>query len=256
MIKEIPKFKDGFILRAKTLQTLTDYMYSLPKLMRYNFCNGIVSGLNITEENGEICIYEGVISYNSDLFLIEKMTLPYKGDNELTYIKLSHMGVNDEKNALEHEFKLAIDSDFPKDNDIEICRFKLQKNAKIRYLYEDFEDFNTEFDTINIIHAKHSSMDNPTLNLKLLQYFANEMFKLNLTNNLDVTFCMQVLSANDVINVMAIITYIEIKTTIKLEDLSNINLYKNLLSILQNEKANLKENKVKKSAPKRKILID
>ncbi len=257
MVKEIPNFNDGVVLRAKALQTLADYIFVLPSLLRAGYGDGVVSGLEVTEAKGNIVVSSGIICVKSQLFLIdEPISIPYHKTNKTTYLKLQYVGDKKQKNFTEYIFSIELSEVECGKDEYELCRFKLQEGAKLRYIYDDFEDLCTEFDTINIINTPHSSKLHPTLNLNILKFFANEMLTILEKDILDTAFCMNILGANEPLNIEVVVLYIEIKTNNKIEEITNINIYNLLLQILKNQQKSKSETKEVKINKKRQIFID
>ncbi len=253
--RHLPNFEDGIIIRAERMKQLVDQSFLLPNLIYYNYTDGIISGCEVYESDGKIILTEGVIRLNGKLFLLDKdIMIPYYATDKLTYLKISCIRENINSDGNEYIFSVDLSEEKPTLNQLEICRFKLQKGARLRYIYDDFSDMDTEFDTINIIHTKYSSHGYSTISLKLLKNFAREMISLKPTDQLDIFFCLQILGLNNVLNIDGIIYYIENKLNYTIEDINNYEVYKGLLEIIKMEKTKTKVDKtVKKN--KRKILV-
>lgn len=253
--KYLPSFKDGVIIRAKKMQQLADQVFLLPNLIYYDYTDGIISGCEVYAKDKKLVLTQGIICLNGKLFIIDNdVTIPYFATDKLTYLKISCTDKIFEKDGDEYIFCIDLSEEQPNKDEIEICRFKLQKGAKLRYVYDDFEDMNTEFDTINVIHAKYSSKKYATISNKVLKNYAKEMLSLKPSDSIDVFFCMQVLGTNTVINTEEIVYYIETKTKQKIDSISNYKIYNGLLAILKEEKDKVKVEKTIKQ-DKKKILV-
>ena len=57
---------------------------------------------------------------------------------------------------------------------MELCRFKLQPGAYLRYTYTSFEDRETECNTLNNIHAPICGLGRATLSLEITAHFVWE----------------------------------------------------------------------------------
>lgn len=254
--KYCPRFSDGAILRAEKLQQLIDQAFTLPNLIYNGYSDGVVSGLEVTEEKGNLVISPGLISFKNEVFVIEKsFVIPYEATNQTSYLKLGYDGCSEGVAGREYYFFIELNLESATNEQIELCRFKLQEGAKLRTKYDDFEDMNTEFDTLNLIHVPYASKDNSTLHPKILKVYAKELLMLKPQNILDQSFCVQIQSSQLSFNIDGIISYIEIKTENEIEQYTNVKIYNELLFILQLQKGAEKLQK-KKNSIKRKIIID
>ncbi len=124
-------------------------------------------------------------------------------------------------------------------DEIELCRFHLEKKAKLRSEYQDFADFSTKYNTINRIYVP----------------YAKKNMKKQKLQTEDVIFCMNILRDKKAVSRDLIITYIEKKTEKEVKDFDNYNLYLELLKILQegSYEEKKKEQRVRKPY---KIIVD
>ena len=255
-VKYRPKFGEGVILKAEKMNELVNHAFDLPDLLYTGYTTGIISGLDMKVEDNFINISKGVFLYEQEVYTLSKdIKIEYHPTNIWHYLKICKKETKEKIDGVQKHF-VVISDDLPtKESEIELCRFKLQEGAKLRYLYDDFEDMCTEFDTVNLIHSPYSSKDKVGLHQKILKNFAREMLDLRPQNPLDTFFCMQVLGLNTTMNTEEVIRYIEIKKEENLGKVTNYTVYHHLLDILKKEKANSKGVK-KKATPQRKILID
>ena len=255
--KCMPKFSSGIILQADKLQNLADQTLLLPSLMAHGYTDGVVSGLDIIEKDGNIVVSKGVVRVHGAMFLMdEEMAIQYQPTNRTTFLKLCYLERVTAPSGTTHTFTLGTSETVAGEDEIELCRFKLQEGARLRYVYDDFEDLNTEFDTINIIRAVYSGKDSPALNIKILKIFAKEMLSLKPVEGIDTFFCIQILGMNDVMHMEGVLAYLEIKTGESLDVISNYKVYKGLLGVLQQERSKTRVEKKKKIVPQKKIFID
>ncbi len=256
IIKHIPKFPAGTILRTTQLKELVSQIYGYPDLMFNDFGDGIISGFDISEEKGNIRVGKGVICYDSRVFVLDKAScIPYKNNDKTTYLKICLESKLHTKDKDEYKFYIVLDENEPTDNDIELCRFRLQAGAKLRTSYDGFDDMNTEFDTANVIYSPYSSKGGHTLSPLVLNRFANEMLNLLPENPLDQNFCINILSSNVPLKIESIVAYLRCKGFMQEEKVTNIRVYRELVSILKQENKNTKITS-KKAFTKRKIIID
>ena len=255
-IQSKPQFKDGVILKANKMNELAKHTFELPNLIFTGFTHGIISGLEVSVQNNNIVISKGAFCFESEIYtIIQDMLFPYSPTKNWQYLKIDHVDTLSKLDGIEESFEIKLDNKSTKNDEIELCRFNLQDGAKLRFMYDDFEDMNTEFDTISLIYVPYSSKDNPSLHPKILKNFAREMLNLNPQNILDTFFCLGVLGLNTVMNAEEIHRYIEIRTDEKIDLISNYKLYQKLFDILKEEKSKTKTLK-NKLITRRKIIVD
>ena len=255
-IKYRPRFDAGVILKAEKMNELVEHAFNLPDLVYRGYTKGIISGLDITIDGDFIVISKGLFLYEEEVYTLNKdIRISYHPTNNWNYLKICKKESMKKIDGIQTHFVVISDDLLTKESELELCRFKLQEGAKLRYIYDDFEDMNTEFDTVNLIYSPYSSKEMAGLHPKILKNFAKEMLDLRPQNPLDTFFCMQVLGLNTTMNIEEIIRYIEIKKEENLGKVTNYTIYHHLLDILKKEKANSKGVK-KKATPQRKILID
>lgn len=257
MIKKIPIFENGNILRKEMMMELSKFSFLLPELLFESYGDGIISGCKITTNRKEIIVDKGVIYFKGQLFLIdEPCFLLHSPTNRMSYLKFLYLAQKVNKSFVEHRTEIVIEDKPPKENEIELCRFKLQQGARLRYEYDDFEDMCTEFDTINIIYSPYAAKGKSSINPEILNGFAKEMIKLKPDNLADISFCMQVLGSYTGVRVDMVVSYIYLKTGEDLDRRENIYLYRKLLEILNIEKTKAKGQEPKKAMKKQVILVD
>ena len=255
-IKYRPRFDAGVILKAEKMNELVEHAFNLPDLVYRGYTKGIISGLDITIDGDFIVISKGLFLYEEEVYTLNKdIRISYHPTNNWNYLKICKKESMKKIDGIQTHFVVISDDLLTKESELELCRFKLQEGAKLRYIYDDFEDMNTEFDTVNLIYSPYSSKELAGLHPKILKNFAKEMLDLRTANTIDIFFCLQILGLNTTMNIAAVIQYIEMKKEEKIEKVTNYNIYKHLLDILHKEKLNAKGIK-KKVITQRKIIID
>lgn len=251
-----PLFQSKKVLKSTQLEQLTDQTFSLPNCFYYKFSNGIMSGFEIAVEKDNIIVSPGVFRYNHEMFVIDQdILIAYQANDTLMYLKLCFVGTKSTGEEEENEFYITLDELPSTKSDIELCRFRLQKGAKLRTKYDDFDDMSTEFDTVNLIHSPWSNQGCATLNPAILKRFAKEMMGLQNNKSIDVQFCMQILCSSFAMPMEGILSYFCFRDDMEMENLTNIQAYKKLRAIIGIEKDKERPTE-KKPFPRRKIIID
>lgn len=251
-----PFFKKDRILKIGMLENLRDFPRDVLDIFCKELSDGIVKGFNITVDKDIITISKGIVKYHGLLYVVsESVTIPYAETEKDVMIKLCfHDDVysQDDKTTL-------IDINLYEDmnllpNEIELGRFRLKKGAYLRSEYQDLYDFVTEYNTINIVHVKYAGQKQYTLNKMILHYFANAMLCCSLQDAIDFSFCMLCLNSQ-IIERTVIQHYIAYKTQYTTQTMSNAEIHKQLVNILEQTKTKNKTIHKKRNTSSR-IIMD
>lgn len=257
-----PIFERGRILKIEMLEHLRDFPLDIFNIFLKNYSNGILKGFDIKIEENYIVLSSGIIVHDKKLYYNKDRTvIKYKeneGDinlNRVIILKLKFLQQKDIKDFRIRDTKIYMDDKEIKSDEIEICRFKLKNEARLRMDHEDFEDLDTEYNTINLINSTYSNIENQTIHPYIIKFFYREMLKFDIQNQLDLNFCLNA-SNNNLISREYIINYLKLRLNLA-EDMSfnNQNIYNLLLQILNTTKGVGKKNQNPNYFNK-KILID
>lgn len=255
MKQEVPNFKEGSILRAKTLETLRDYAYLLPELSRKGYSDGVISGMELTSNGNCLEIGSGLFSAQSKIFFVDSTwRIQVEPCENVAILKLSYDLPVEIKNGQEYNFHLIIDEKENGTQGFELCRYRLQNGAKLRDRYVDFFDISTEYDTINLQSASYSGFRKPTLLPVVLWTFAEELLSFSGLSPLDQTFGLMILSSRESISFQSIQGYLTQKLSLEVTCLEEA--YQGLLQVLRQAKDGITEVPTVKSPARPKILID
>ena len=238
MRQAIPLFQDAHILRKSMLEALSDHAYLAGQLLYKDWGDGILSGCRLTTTEDDIILNEGIVFYAGEMVLIkEPMATPYYPTDTTTVLKLRISDKTKEENFISRRISLALTGEEELGRcEFELCRFKLQKGAKLRSQYQDFEDRSTEFDTLNTIHAAYAAKGGSTLSPEILKAFAEEMLEAGGLSDFDAMFCVQLLGQERQVCAEALSAYVGHRDKKKLRDISNAALYRELARILKEVK--------------------
>ncbi len=89
--------------------------------------------------------------------------------------------------ALENEDTLEV-------GEFEVCRYKLQRGAVLRAEHENFEDMETEYDTLNYIHASWGGLRGKAMAPMVTRRFAMEILETEGCKAEDIMFAYFCLS--------------------------------------------------------------
>lgn len=253
IVQEIPQFNSGKLLRGKMLESLSEYTYQHATLLYQACADGIVSGCALTTTEDSIILNPGVVRYESELYLLNKpQFLAYSATDSTRVLQLVFHDRVTTETSVTREIELCF-TDGPSVDPryMELCRFKLQPKARLRYEYTDFSDRETEYDTLNIIHSPFCGLGKPTLSPDVIRHFAQEALSSG-ASGLDAAFCLQILAVREPIQRDALQGYIQLKLGRDTPCDTNIQIYHALLSCLaQLEQQGPNE----KRTTKRKMLL-
>lgn len=251
-----PKFKDGVLLTTVRLDALAHQTFDFRDYLYKDFSDGIISGLDISVEDKTIIVGTGLFKYQGEVFLFNKVvSIPCAATDTLTYLKLSLTEAIGKSGETTYYFSIELSEDILSADEIELCRFRLQKGAKLRYVYDGFDDMITEFDTINLIHCPYAAKGKASLHPAILNRFATELVTTRTKNVLDQNFCINILGNNNSISLESICAYLKFREDIAFERPTNNRVYKALNDILWAEKNKVKDVH-KKPVGKRMIMVD
>lgn len=230
-----PLFKPGRILKIEMLEALRDFPKEFIDINLEKYSNGILSGCDIEINDDYMIVTKGVIKHQNTIYVLkENYTIPYESNNNTQILKIRFLGETINKDFIKYDTEIFLDDNLDVNRDeMELCRFKLKRGARLRANYVDFRDMSTEYDTVNIINCPFSAHEVSSLSPKILRNFGKEVFKYNPTNPLDISFAMICLQSKDVIESDLLKGYIESRLKISFREFSNDYIYNQLLNILE-----------------------
>ncbi len=247
LVQAIPLFQDAHLLRRSMLEALSDNAILINQYLYKGYSDGILSGCELTTTEDTIVLNEGTILFGGQIFLIkEPMTVCYSPTNTTMLMKLCFSNEMRDAGFLYRDAEILLTRQTElKKGEIELCRFKLQEGAMLRYHYQSFEDRNTEFDTLNRIHVPYAAKGKSTLAPDIITNFAKELLRMDSISDLDQMFAIQILSQERAVGREALKAYLQCRRGTELSDDSNLGIYQELVSILQNGSTG--DNRVKAS---------
>lgn len=252
-----PVFGKGRILKLEMLENLRDYPKDILDIHLQEYADGILTGCKLQISDNYIMITPGIIYFKGIPYILrDPYKLPYFHTNVTALLKISFSEKSANNDFISYTANAFIDDNIAiSENEIELCRFKLKVGAKLRTDYTSFEDLETEYNTVNTIHAPYAAYKKSTISPDILNYFAQEAFKHNPTEPLDISFCMICMENQQAISRELITSYIALRLNIQKQDYTNQTIYKYLNQILNNISTSKKAEKNMGFSSKR-ILID
>ena len=251
-----PFFERLHVLRTEALTSIRDRAFDLMPLYCVDFGDGILTGCQLTTNRDSISIGTGIIKFNNFLYLLkEPMSLPYQPTDRYTFLKIKFDVPETSETFIERKFDLFFSEDEKLQSDeIELCRFKLNKGAMLRSKYVDFADRVTEYDTVNEIYRPHAAPGGSTIAPQILQDFVKEIFDFAI-EPIDFTFCMVVMSGS-LATQEQISFYLMHKLKLPKFEWSNETVYKYFLKVIEEIKGNGEREINRARRGKREIIVD
>lgn len=229
-----PVFEAKRLLKKEMLDNLRDYPRSVSAIQYQDHSNGILYGCELKEADGGLKIMPGMIYYKTVVYFLEKPCMvECRADGRTTYLKVRFLDKTIGAGQEEYLSQVYVDGQPPDDVcELELGRFKFQSGARLRTEYVDFYDYDTEFDTVNIIHVPYASPGHISISPQLLKCFAGEMMRFSIQNPWDCAFCMDCLQLREAMSYDALRAYLNVRLEQDC-DYTNMQIYSALKRILQ-----------------------
>lgn len=251
-----PFFERNRIMRKEFLWALRDYSYGFMQLEYEKYTDGILEGLDLHVTKDEIKIGAGMVKYHNRIILFEKEEIvPYEPAEQFRSLKLK-MKQEKTKDYILNGGEPFLDADLElKEDELEICRFKLKAGARLRNHYTDFYDLETEFDTVNLVNAAWAAIGKPGICPVITKYFATEAIKHKLDSR-DFSFAALCLNTTKSIARDIIAAYIRAKLEIENAEFTNQQIFGHLDMILRNIQHGTQLRPARQYKKKREIIVD
>lgn len=196
--QKIPLFHSGNILKYEMLENLRDYAVNSSNLRYSGYSDGIIRGCDITTTESMIIIHQGILIIEGvPVYITEPVNVKYLPTNTVKCLVARAGDIIVDRSYKKRQIDfILINTEEKTEKDVEICRFRLQQGAKLRYQYRNLEDMSTEFDTVCQVYAKWAAFKESTIAYDILQIFAMEAENSGISNNEDRVFLNQIYALN------------------------------------------------------------
>lgn len=235
---EYPVFEHKNLLKKSMLDELRDYPLSLSRMFFAGYGDGILEGCSLRWEQDVLYLEPGLLHYQGDIYRMEApCPLACTATDQLTYLKVRFATMDYERGKRGGMGEIQLNTIPAENGEIELGRFRLQEGARLRTVYENFEDYQTEYDTVNRIHAPYAGPGGAGLWPQLLRVYAQELLETGTTDVYDVSFAMTVLGTDGQAAPACIGSYLARAGDGTGEQGSNEECYQKLLRILKDRKS-------------------
>ena len=237
---------------------MRDYSFSHVQLEYQEYGQGILRGCGIQVQGDELIVGPGMIKYGQFICLMmEEQRIGYQPAEQMQYLKLRIEIDRRSPDYIAYQINLALDlNEKQAENEFELCRFNLRKGAQLRDHYKDFSDMETEYDTVNVLHADWGGLGGKTLAPGITRLFSKEMLASGNIRPEDRSFAYLCLSQPGAVPAPVLNDYIYCKTQEgEMLPEKNLVLYEKMCDILM-EAGQDSSGREKKSKERRRILVD
>ena len=230
-------------LRKEILENMRD-LAVMEQHARYSeYSDGILAGCGLFERNMNIGVKSGLVKFAGRIYVSTGQdNVVYSATDDWTVLKIRFGNEEKSRDFKSYKGELVLDEKtavLP--NELELGRFKLKKGSRLRTSYIDFQDMETEYDTVILIHVPYAGFGESTLSPTILLNFAREAYPLA-TNPLDAAFCTSCLAGSGFMSREAIHQYLWRKLGGENKQFNNKELHQYLAYLLSDLKGLARHN--------------
>lgn len=236
---DYPQFEKKRLLRVEMLDKLRDYPKNFLDLWFQDYGDGVVSGCDITWDDGRLTISSGMVIWKKNLYFMEQpFVMECRAEDKVRYLKVQFLAEIREAGKITGNTRIFLEDKKPDPAcEMELCRFRLQEGARLRDSHENLQDYSTEFDTVNLIHQPYGAAGESTLNPRIIRQFSREMLKSRSSDPYDISFSAAALGNHGHITAELIREYLSCRLGDEYGEKGNAAVYRGLLEILRTQKS-------------------
>lgn len=235
---EYPIFEHKNLLKKSMLDALRDYPLKLSQMYFEGYGDGILEGCGLHWDQDILYLETGLLHYHGEIYRLEEpCPLACTATDQLTYLKVRFATMDYERGRRGGMGEVLLNTIPAESGEMELGRFRLQEGARLRTAYESFEDYQTEYDTVNRIHVPYAGPGGAGLWPQLLRNYATELLETGTTDAYDVSFAMTVLGTDGKAAPACIRAYLAGAGEETGEQLLNGECYQKLLRILKSRQS-------------------
>ncbi len=256
-IQRSPLFQEGSILTHDMLNVLKEYSINGAESVYEGYSDGVIKGCEVSAAEGILVIGKGIIRIRSrNYYLFQEVTIEVEKTNQPKVLAVRATEEEKSTDFLIREVQVLVENlEDVIPGDLELCRFWLQEGAKLRTKYTDFNDMDTLYDTVNLIHAGWSGYESPTLAYPVLQFFREQALKYTIANIDDKLFLSQIALLNGTsMNVKEINQYLAWRLNQKYRERTMNDIYEGLKEALSLIRAGKDTQKAHRTAARQLIV--
>lgn len=191
-----PLFERNRILKKELLWALRDYSFMQTQLDYEEYTDGMLRGCEVRVDGKRIVVGPGIIKYGGFICLLgDEESVEYGPCDDFISVKMCFHTQQESLDYHVYKMELVTDTDTVlKDNEFEVCRFKLQEGAALRDRHTDLLDMVTEYNTLNYIYATWGGLRGKSIAPAVTRRFAREILESGSPGAEDIGFAYLCLS--------------------------------------------------------------
>ena len=252
-----PIFTKGRILKNEMLERLRDFPRQVADICWSPYADGVILGLDLLVDQVDITLTPGMIKYEGELLVLaEQLKVPYEANGREQILKLQFEDPYQTSDFEGRVVHVVLEDKPTGQHEMELARFNLSKGAYLRSDYQDFEDFKTGHNTLNIVNQPYSHLGGSTLSPAILKYFARALIGYQTENAHDIAIIYQVLNQQKSISKELLVHYIRSRISEDPQEMtSNEAIHYGLSQVLK--KAKLEERTIgQRTRGNRRLIVD
>lgn len=256
-LDKFPKFTAGRVLKNDMLGALRDYPRDYINILYSHYSDGVLAGCTLQVSSESISIAPGLVRHKGKLYILSQAaSVNYTANGQDTSVKVSFNKEKESGDYLLSSGDILITPGLKlAENELELCRFKLKTGARLRDDYQDFTDFATEYDTVNIISVPYAAPYESTLSPILTRRFASEALAGRPVHPFDYAFISQCTKGEPVARNL-ITAYTAARLGIITNESTNQDMHRHLSKILSDIRLGKDMATARGRNSGRKILVD
>lgn len=245
----IPIFEKGKILDKEMLDELKNLNLDYINTLYFSKSDGVIYGIDPEIRENKVIINPGLIKYNGELFKIltkKEINIPLEDGEYKCFLQKIDKILSEKFLELNFEIKLLKNEEKAPEG-FELFRLSRREGADLKEPLQII-GIDREYNTLNLVNLKISTLSGSNLNPKLLKLYAQNMLENKNVDMYERIICMYILNSNH--EREFILNYLTL-----LPEASNLEIYKALeKKYLSIGNINKVENNIEKN--KRKMLVD
>ncbi len=252
-----PLFEHEHILRGQMLSAMRGAAFDYAALMCEGLSEGILSGCQVLAEQDQLVVQPGLVYHEGHIYGVrEPIAVPYEPTEVDHMLRMRFHGAMQKDGCLCQAVDVVNEAGLELGpQEMELCRFKLKAGSRLRSKYSDLEDYNTEFDTVNIISVPYAAREKSTLSMEILKAFAREAMAYEM-EVLDQDFVLRVLGDRLPLGREAIVAYLAMRLHRPFEEYSNLDIFDMLCRVLEDIRSGSERSILTARARAKSILMD
>jgi len=241
--RRMPIFTKGRILKNEMLELMRDYPRNVVEIFLASRSDGVIAGFDLNVDKASVIISRGIVKYQGEILVLDEvLNVPYEADGSEQVLKLRFGDHYQTSDFAGRGVSVVLERGVHQEDEMEIARFNLSKGAYLRSDYQDFDDFRTAHNTLNIVNQPYSSVSGQTLSPVILRYFARALLQYRTEHAHDLAIVYQVLNQEVSVSRELLANYVKVRLKdegVRVE--SNGDLHQGLGRVLKKAKAEQRE---------------